>query len=190
MNLKITIRNAEMEDAKAISELLFLAMEEILYEFIQSSNSLKARELLRHFVSQKGNQYSYENCFVAELNNTIVGAINLYKGKDLETLRKPVATYIKIHFNNDFNPEDETENGEIYIDTLGVDSNMQGKGIGTRLLQFCIQKYVISEHKTLGLLVENENPKAEKLYLKLGFKFVANKTLAGKKMKHLQYFFK
>lgn len=82
--------------------------------------------------------------------------------------------------------EDETESGEFYIDCIGVNSDQQGKGIGSKALNFLIDEYVVKNHQTLGLLVDEDNPNAKRLYLKLGFKVVGRKSLAGKKMEHLQ----
>jgi ribosomal protein S18 acetylase RimI-like enzyme len=76
--------------------------------------------------------------------------------------------------------------GEFYIDSLGVAANQQGKGIGSKLLLFLIDEYVTINQKTLGLLVDEENPAAKKLYLKLGFKTVGKKTLVGKNLEQLQ----
>jgi ribosomal protein S18 acetylase RimI-like enzyme len=83
-------------------------------------------------------------------------------------------------------PEDETQAGEYYIDSLGVRPELQGRGIGAQLLLFVIDKYVTRQRKTLGLLEDEENPDARKLYLKLGFKSVGIETLVGKRMEHLQ----
>lgn len=85
-----------------------------------------------------------------------------------------------------FNPEDETSQGEWYIDTLGVHPNQQGKGVGSLLLNYLIEERVTKLQQTLGLLVDLDNPNAKRLYLKLGFKSVGEKTLAGKQMDHLQ----
>jgi ribosomal protein S18 acetylase RimI-like enzyme len=161
-------------------------MEDILYEFIGINNTLKAKEFLRYFVEKENNQYSFQNCMVAESENEILGSINIYDGADLQLLRAPVAEYVKKHFNIDFNPENETQKGEYYIDSFGVSPDKQGKGIGTKILQHLIKAYTIENQYTIGLLVDEENPNAEKLYLKLGFEFVGRKILVGKKMKHLQ----
>lgn len=180
------IRKATFEDSTIISEHLFLAMEDILYEFIGIKNSKKAKELLLHFVKKENNQYSFQNCLVAESGNKIKGSINIYDGARLDILRAPIAEYIKTIFDENFNPEKETQQGEYYIDSFGVSPNQQGRGVGTKILKFVINEYVKNNQKTLGLLVDEENPKAEKLYLSLGFEFVGRKVLAGKKMKHLQ----
>ena len=86
-------------------------------------------------------------------------------------------------FNRDFSPEDETQAGEFYIDCVGVNTVWQGKGVGSKLFDFLIDEYVHKRKKTLGLLVDNNNPKAKKLYLKLGFEITGEKILTGKDRK-------
>ncbi|WP_205944012.1 GNAT family N-acetyltransferase [Pedobacter xixiisoli] len=94
---------------------------------------------------------------------------------------------MKSSFNSNFNPEDETEAGEYYIDCVGVNPSQQGKGIGSKIFKFLIDEYVHKQKETLGLLVNIDNPDAQKLYLKLGFEIVGEKTLVGKRLNHLQY---
>ncbi|MBF7091611.1 GNAT family N-acetyltransferase [Flavobacterium sp. ALJ2] len=180
------IRKATIKDSNDIATYLLLAMEDIVYKFIGEHNYTKARDFLLHFIEKENNQYSYKNCFVVEDDNEIIAAVNIYDGAKLHLLREPIAQYVRTHFNKNFNPEDETQKGEFYIDTLGVNPKCQGKGIGSKLLQFLIDEYVTKKQKTLGLLVEDGNPNAKKLYLKLGFNPVGNKTLVGKTLEHLQ----
>ncbi|MGA9638654.1 GNAT family N-acetyltransferase [Flavobacterium sp.] len=179
------IRKARIEDAIEISAHLFLAMEEILYQFIGMKNAKEAKKFLLYFVEKENNQYSYLNCFVAEGPIGIEGTLNSYDGAQLDVLRKPIIEYINKHYKADFSLENETQQGEYYIDSIGVDPKSQGKGIGTKLLQFVINKYDANQ-EILGLLVDENNPKAEKLYLNLGFELVGTKVFIGKKMKHLQ----
>lgn len=181
------IRKARPQDASSIAVLLLLAMEDIVYEFIGEKSYSKAIEFLKAMVTQRQNQYSYENCWVAETKEGIIAVACLYDGSRLQELRKPVAHYIKEHFAQEFNPEDETQAGEVYIDSVGVHPNQQGKGIGSKIFAFLIDQYVIKQKQILGLLVDYDNPKAEKLYLKLGFEIIGEKTLVGKRLKHLQY---
>ncbi len=185
-NRQIKIRKAVLADSNEIADFLLLAMEDIIYEFIGVSDFNKAKILMQYFVGKPNNQYSYENCWVVIDNKRIVAAVNIYKGADLAKLRAPVLDYIEKQYMRKFIPEDETQAGEYYIDTIGVSPECQGTGIGSSLLKFIIDEYVNKQSETLGLLVDNENPQAKKLYLKLGFKPVGYKKLVGKTMDHLQ----
>lgn len=181
-----SIRKARLEDAEIIATYLLLAMEEIVYKLIGKKDLKKAREFMLHFVKQNNNQYSYQNCWVLEDNLKVVGAINVYDGALLRELRQPVVEYIKTELKNNFVYEDETQAGEYYIDSLGVNPNQQGKGVGTKLLKFVIDEHGQTHRQPLGLLVDKDNPRAKELYLKLGFKTIGEKTLFGKNMEHLQ----
>jgi ribosomal protein S18 acetylase RimI-like enzyme len=182
----ILIRKADVNDAVSIAPYLFLAMSEIVYSFIGDENPEKGREFMLHFVKKDNNQYSYQNCWVAEDNMKVVAAVNLYNGALLSELRQPIIEYLKNNFNKDFNPEDETKAGEYYIDSLAVNPEQQNRGIGTKLLKFIIDEYVTRNNKTLGLLVDDDNANAKRLYLKLGFKSTGKRVLFGKNMEHLQ----
>lgn len=180
------IRKATPNDSTPITAAILLAMDDIIYRFIGDNTTDRAFHFVEDLVREKGNQYSYENCWVAESENEVVGAAVVYDGARLQELRESVAARLMELFNREFNPEDETQAGEFYIDCVGVDPAQQGKGIGTGLFQFLINSYVIQQRKTLGLLVDTTNPKAKELYLKLGFEIVGTKKLVGKDMLHLQ----
>lgn len=180
------IRKATKDDRDAVARYLLLAMEDIVYEFIGEENPENAEAFMNYLAGRENNQYSYQNCWVAEDNGEIIAAAAVYDGGMLHELRKPVGEYIREVYGQPFNPEDETEAGEFYIDSFGVDPNQQGKGIGSKVLLFLIDEYVHKNKQKLGLLVDKENPGAKKLYLKLGFRTVAEKILVGKQMEHLQ----
>ena len=137
------IRKATSSDSETISVYLLLAMEDIVYKFLGCDDYQQALKFMRYFVSNENNQYSYQNCWVTEEAGSIIAAVNLYDGARLQELREPVIQYVRKHFNKDFNPEDETQPGEYYIDTLGVSPGMQGKGVGSQLLKFLIDEYEI-----------------------------------------------
>ena len=113
----------------------------------------EAKAFLVHFAAEDNNQYSYQNCWVAEKENTIIAAANIYDGARLEELRLPVLEYLKNEFGNDINPEDETQEGEYYIDSIGVKPGYRGQGIGSQLLQFLVDEYSGRRGERLGLLV-------------------------------------
>jgi len=180
------IRKALKDDSESVSTLFMLASGEVMCKFIGEQNPTKAQEFLCTFVKSEQNQYSYTNCYVAVEEDVIIGAILVYDGERLEELRKPVLDHIHANFDPKLHVEDETQAGEYYIDSIGVSPLHQGKGVGSQLLQFVIHERVISEGQTLGLLADKRNPSAKKLYLRLGFKPVGEKTLLGLSLVHLQ----
>ncbi|MCK3685417.1 GNAT family N-acetyltransferase [Maribellus sp. YY47] len=186
MSDNLSIRKANKEDNKSILRCMLLAMEDIACKFLATENKQYAADFLLHFICQEGNMYSWQNCWVVEKGKEVIAAANIYEGAQLEILRKPVINFVRQHFNPEFDPEDETQAGEFYIDSLGVLTEEQGKGYGTTFLQFLIEEFVVRNKQNLGLLVREENPGAKKLYLRMGFKAVDKRMLAGKKMEHLQ----
>lgn len=94
--------------------------------------------------------------------------------------------YIHQHFDPNLIVEEETQAGEYYIDSIGVLPTQQGKGIGATLLNYVIREQVFENGRTLGLLVDKTNPRAKRLYQKLGFESVGEKNLMGISLEHLQ----
>lgn len=183
---EIKIREANINDAEAIAKCLLLAMRDIVYAFVGTMDPLIAESFMYGFARREDSQYSYRNCWVAESQGEVVGVANVYDGGMLDVLRRPVFDFIKKTFNKEMVMADETEAGEYYIDCIGVDPHQQGKGIGTLLLKFLIEEFALKRKLTLGLLVDEDNPKAKQLYSRLGFKVKGDKWLLGKRMEHLQ----
>ncbi|SMO64384.1 Ribosomal protein S18 acetylase RimI [Saccharicrinis carchari] len=180
------IRKANSNDAEPIAEHILLAMEDIVHTYIGQKDYQLAKNFLLHFIKSENNQYSYQNCFVMEEAEQVIATVNLYDGAILKELRQPVIDYINEQFNTYLPIEDETQAGEIYIDSLGVDPSQQGKGLGLKMLTFLIDEIVNRNQQTLGLLVDKHHPNAKKLYLKAGFKQVGTKVLLGNSFEHLQ----
>lgn len=183
----LEIRKAKSSDAAQLAPIMLLAMEEIVYYFLGETNKEKAIAFLEEHISKTSNQYSYENIIVAEENGVILGQLCLYPGSELEQLRTPILAHLEREYNNLLELEKETQEGEIYLDTLAVSPTAQGKGIGKMLLLYAIDYYVTVRKQTLGLLVDKDNPDAKKLYLKIGFKPVRELFIFEKEMEHLQY---
>lgn len=180
------IRKATPNDCHSIALLFMLVMDGMAYRFIGENDIQKGIEFFEKFIRQKDNQYSYQNCHLAIDNDEVVGVINIYDGSLLEKLRQPILDEIHRRNNPEFSIEDETQYGEFYIDVIAVNPELQGKGTGSKLLEYAIQVCCVEKQQTLGLLVDKKNPNAKKLYLKCGFKKVGEKTLSNHEMEHLQ----
>ncbi|KQR70244.1 GNAT family N-acetyltransferase [Pedobacter sp. Leaf176] len=182
------IRKAKPEDAEAVAPLIIQAMGELANKFSNTTDAIKTLGLFEYFFSQQNNQYSYENTLVFEENNQILGTLNAYDGGKLAELRKKFTEYISLHSDvKDFNPEEETEAGEFYFDTISVAPSAQGKGIGKQLIAAGIAWAEKTGHKNVGLLVEVENEKAFKLYQSKGFEIQNKKKFMGGLYLHMTY---
>lgn len=182
------IRRALKEDAKAIAALMVAAMEDLAIAFVGSGELNDALKLFEHFCGETQNQYSFENTLVYVVDGHIAGSITVYDGALIEELRRPFFEYIRINYHSKhFEMELESGAGELYIDTLSVNPNDQGKGIGQQLIMAAIDWGKTLGHPKIGLLVDQANPNAKRLYERLGFVKADDKVLLGKPHEHLVY---
>ncbi len=181
--MNIEIRQATAMDSRIIAEAFTMALgEDVTKEFCGEDYI----PVLEEIVKQEDTQYSYRNAFIAESDGKAVGAIIGYDGKLLKPLRAKTLDII-----HKYNPklevtEDETEAGEFYLDSIGVIPGHRGEGIGRKLLLAMRDRAFAQGFDRVGLLVDFNNPDAERLYRSLGFEPVGTKDFFGHKMKHLQ----
>ena len=185
--MNYTIRKAQPNDSAKIAQLMFYAMEDIVFDFLGQKNEDKAIRFLEELIEQNNNQYSFENTFVLEIENNIAASFTLYDGGNLEKLRENVLTHLEKNYNRTIEPENETEAGEIYIDTIAVFPEYRGKGLGNIILDYIIEEFANKKGFVIGLLVDFTNPKAKKLYESKGFEVVGEKSLMSKNHEHMQY---
>ncbi|MDO4728265.1 MAG: GNAT family N-acetyltransferase [Bacteroidota bacterium] len=183
----MTIRFAKPNDAQQVALLMYQAMEEIVCKLIGRSDIDEAILFLKNLFEQPNNQYSYQNAIVIEENAQILGSLVFYNGADLQFFRSPVLELAYQKYGNQINIEDETQAGETYIDTLSVHPKAQGRGIGSRLISYLLEYIKEKELPPAGLLVDVNNPNAERLYTRLGFEFQNEQNLTGGVYKHLVY---
>lgn len=187
---KITIQPAIREQAESIAQLIMTAMtDECCLFFVGENQTLDDfKQAMICLVNDEQSQYSYTNTLVALHNNDVVGICVSYDGKDLRFLRSKFIEMAKVRFNRDFaDMNDETQEGELYVDSLAVKKSFREKGIAQKLLKATIEKARNLHINHVGLLVDCNNPLAEKLYSKVGFQYVNDSSWGGHSMKHLQY---
>ena len=177
------IRRATKEEAAQIAELFMLAwpVEEIL-----ESNSLTYEQLhesMTVIAAAEETIYSYENTIVAEVDGKVVGAMCAYDGADYQRLKQPIVDILGA--DSGFAQLKETEAGEFYLDSVGVLQEYRGRGIASSLFEAQCERAASLGHKTAGLIVDVDKPKAEALYARLGFTYLDNKEFFGHVMKHM-----
>jgi ribosomal protein S18 acetylase RimI-like enzyme len=174
----IVIREARYDDAELIAEVVCMAVG------YDTSHPLYA--VFLNLAQRQNTQYSYRNTLIAEVDGAGAGAIVGYDGARLKELREPIFPLLESHLGEIPHIEDETEAGEFYIDSLGVRPAFRGHGIGGALLAAIRDRAFRDGHSCIGLIVDYDNPQAERLYTSSGFRRVGTKRFLGHDMWHLQ----
>ena len=187
-NENISIRGARPDEAARIADLIIMAMtEECCLHFCGPGHDIRDfRRVMTSLVSRPDTQYSYNNTLVATIEDNIVGICVSYDGALLHLLRQPFIDAAQQEWGMDHSSiPDETQAGELYIDSLAVDPDYRGRGIASLLLRATIDKSRTLGLPSTGLLVDLGNPKAEALYNKVGFQYAGTNSWGGHGMKHL-----
>lgn len=181
---KIIVRSAREEDAPivAIAVALAIGEEEALHDYCGENYLGVLTEIAR----EENTQYSWRYALVAECNGEAVGAVVGYDGARLHELREGTFSVLRRKVGRVPNIDDETTASEYYLDSVAVIPEFRGRGIGAALVNAFCERAFAEGAKRVGLIVDTENPDAEKLYISQGFAKVGEQLFFGHRMNHLQ----
>lgn len=185
----IKIGPATKEQAAEIASLIMTAMNhDCCKNFAGEHRSLDDfHRMMTELVGMEHSQYSYRNTTVATTGRGQPAGICVgYDGKDLRRLREAFLEAARRHLGRSLEGmDDETRAGEYYVDSLAVKPEYRGQGIARRLLRTVIEAH--GDHQPIGLLVDQGNADAQRLYQRVGFRHVDDTRWGGHAMWHLQY---
>ena len=116
----------------------------------------------------------------------MVGISVSYDGERLHELRHAFIEAAKEHIGKDHSGmDDETQAGELYLDSLAVLPEYRRQGIARKLLLATKERANLLGLPRVGLLVDKDNPVGEALYTSVGFQYVNDNQWGGHPMKHL-----
>ena len=181
---KIIVREARREDAAMIARAVAMAIgnETALREYCGEDYLA----VLEKVACCEATQYCWRYALVAEVDGVVAGAIVGYDGAELERLREGTFAVLRESIGRVPNIGNETEAGEYYLDSVGVLPEFRGMCIGRLLVEAFCKKAFKEGHECVGLIVDYDNPKAERLYSSVGFQRVGNRLFFGHRMWHLQ----
>ena len=182
--MKIIVRSATREDAAVIAKAVAMAIgdEEVLHSYCGD----KYLEVLTEIAEREATQYSWQYALVAEIGGVAAGAIVGYDGGLLKELRDGTFAILRESIGRVPTITDETEAGEYYLDSVAVMPEFRGFGIGKALINSLCVKAFAEGYACVGLIVDCDNAKAEKLYASLGFIRIGTRDFFGRQMWHLQ----
>lgn len=180
----IIVRGATPEDAATIARTVALAIGD--EGALQAYCGEDYLAVLTEIAGREATQYSWQQALIAEVDGVVAGAVVGYDGARLQELRNGTLSVICERIGRIPKITDETETGEYYLDSVGVLPEFRGRGVGRALVAAFCDKVFAEEHGRVGLMVDYENPNAERLYTSLGFERVGTKLFFGHRMWHLQ----
>ncbi|MCR4582725.1 MAG: GNAT family N-acetyltransferase [Prevotella sp.] len=185
---EITIRPATRAQAREIARLIMTAMtDDCCLHFCGEGHGLRDfLEMMTLLVERDDSQYSYRNTLVAMDGNEVAGISVSYDGSQLHTLRQAFIEAARQHLGKDHSAmDDETQAGELYLDSLAVKPAYRRQGIALRLLQATKERAHAMALPCVGLLVDQGNPVGEALYAAAGFRYAGDSMWGGHPMRHL-----
>ena len=184
----IEIREATKAQASDIARLIMIAMtDDCCLHFCGVGHGLEDfLKMMISLVMREDSQYSYKNTLVAMADDKVVGIAVSYDGALLHELRQAFIQSAKEYIGKDHSGmDDETQAGELYLDSLAVLPDYRRQGIALCLLQATKQKADKMRLPCVGLLVDKGNPAGEALYASAGFHYSNPSFWGGHPMKHL-----
>lgn len=182
--IKITVRPARIEDTTIIAKAVAMAIGD--EKALQNYCGEEPIAVLEEIARRENTQYSWKYAFVAEVDGVAAGAIVGYDGALLKELRDGTFTVLQEYVGRVPHIPDETSKGEYYLDSIGILPEFRGMGIGRQLVATLCDRAFAEGHERVGLIVDFNNPQAERLYTSLGFERVGTREFFKHEMWHLQ----
>lgn len=183
------IREATLRDVPQIADLVMIAMtDECCLNLSGEGKTLDDfRRMMLRLVAEDHSQYSWRNALMAvDEDDNVLGAVVSYDGGQLYALREAFIRAAREMLNIDHSGmPDETQPGEWYIDSLAVYPQYRRQGIAHALLDAASER-ARKAGLPAALLVDEGNPRAERLYSSVGFMYVDDAVWGGHAMRHLR----
>ena len=171
----IEIQEATKNQAAGIASLIMTAMTDdcCLYFCGEDYGLEDFRRMMTMLVEREDSQYSYKNTLVAMDGNKVVGISVSYDGGRLHELRRAFIKAAMEYIGKDHSGmDDETQAGELYLDSLAVLPEYRCQGIARKLLLATKKRANRLGLPCVGLLVDKGNPVGEALYTSVGFQYL------------------
>lgn len=189
--MNINFRPATPNDAAAAVPLIY-SSGPAAFDFIFSPKPKQALEFLQYTFTDGNGEFGYKYHVVGEVDGNVVAVGTAFDGnaalKYFLAMGRQIASFYGLAAFSVIPRGLQVESiiqppkGCLhYIAHLGVDASMQGKGIGSKLVEYLMEQGRKDGKTQTALDVSVLNPRAQALYERLGFKQTGYResTLAG-----------
>ncbi|AYW46997.1 GNAT family N-acetyltransferase [Tetragenococcus osmophilus] len=182
------IRFATSKDAPKIAELVLVILKDMELPILEKADDQLILKVLEEAMKDPDYRYGYHRGLVNEVDGEVAGIAFGYFASEEETIDESLKKALDKFDLADQSlfTEQESFAGEWYLDTLCVDKNYRGKGVGSELLTAAQVFAAKSGASVIGLCVDHQNEKAQHLYEEKGFKVVGEQVLSDHPYHHMQ----
>ena len=177
MNKDLSIRNAREEDVEFVAKTVLTALD-------MDTSGL---EWVMESCADPKSMYSWNKSMIAEVDGKPIGCIISYSGDDYQTLRE--YTWSRLWKTTDpatiKQSAIETYPGEYYLDSLAIEPEYRGHGLGKKLMQAAIEYGKEHGYARFALLVALEKPRLKEYYSSLGFEEEGDVNFFGHRYKRM-----
>jgi len=176
------IRDAKPDDLDFAFDMTVAAGHGFIERFLGANSKSLAYIVFKNLWTGKLNRFHYINGYIAESKGEKVGFLTAYsfsdkKRRSLGALKIISASRFKIVFYYLSHLKElltavslpEGKLGEYYISSIATSSGFRGRGIGTALVDFAIQKAIQDGLNKVSLIVAKDNLNAIRMYNEIGF---------------------
>ncbi|MDB4655581.1 GNAT family N-acetyltransferase [Flavobacteriales bacterium] len=180
MTEEIHFRQCLPEDVEQAIPLI-IASGPTSFDYVFTNEKRKAVDFLKHAFVREGGEFSFDNHHAILVNQNIVGIGAAFSGAKAKTFM--VKDFLNILRFYKFSALPVMIRGlrteqiiklprknEVCLGHLAVDEKERSKGYGQKIILFLMEKSDKKESDYFVLDVSEENPQAQKLYERIGFK--------------------
>lgn len=177
MEKQIIIRESTLSDAEYVAKTVLAALD-------MDTSDL---EWVKETCADPKSMYSWNKALIAEDAGKPIGCIISYSGDDYQNLRE--YTWSRLWKGIDpatiRNSAIETYPGEYYLDSIAIEREYRGKGLGKKLMQVAIEHGKKLGYDRFALLVAVDKPRLKEYYATLGFEEAEDVNFFGHKYKRM-----
>jgi ribosomal protein S18 acetylase RimI-like enzyme len=183
--MNIHIRKARPADSDIAVPFILEAIGNIAEQMTGETEPAAVKQELIQLFKREDNRHSYLSTCIAERDNVIMGVMVLYSGVDAIQLDANLVNWLRMKTGDNIVIPPEANIDEYYIDTVCVNPEFRGQGIGSLLLAYAEEFARNVGFSKVALNVEPEKEAAIRLYKRAGFQIVEPWTIYGGAFHHM-----
>jgi GNAT superfamily N-acetyltransferase len=168
---EIVYRIATPRDRNVIADYFLMASGGFL-EFLLEKLILgfSPKQLLAQAISSPDGLRSHKNCYVAECDGKIIGAMNIFPVDALQEEDLSLFHGERLAYISDFNEVQDW--GSMLLSSIAVNADYQNQGIGTQLLNRAIEHTHHNGCDRISLHIWEDNAIAQNFFITRGFQAI------------------